>query len=241
MNISNLTRDASKVQEILIEQKDGSVLTSKNCSILIPSRFSQRGLAEIGVDNYIIGICAIVVDNKYYSVMSVCAMLKIEPTEVLKTKINGVEYLNFVFPAGTKVISTTDLVKTDTVVYRIYDEIISKGRVPWYLNYDDLGKIFDTAKLHAGANIGLNSEVTELIISMISRDPKNKVNYYRTSITDPEYVQRHPPAYIPLRSVIYAATNTTNKLAGSYFATSVVSALVAPADRSERIELLLRK
>lgn len=241
MNIKNLIRDSSKVHEALQELEDGRVVAKQDCSIYIPSRFSQRGLAETGVENYIAGICAIVIDDQFYAVLSVCAMLRIEPTQVLKVKIQGVEYFEFKFVKGSTIITSTSLVKVDTLVYRIYDEIISKGRVPWYLNYDDLGKIFDTAKLHAGANIGQNSEVTELIISMISRDSSDKTKYYRTVVQNQQYVKTNPPAIVPLRSVIYAATNTTNKLAGSYFGTSVVSALVSPAERTERIEGLLRR
>jgi hypothetical protein len=125
-------------------------------------------------------------------------------------------------------------------VYKIYDEIISKGRVPWYLGYLELWKIFDTALYHAGANIGANQEVTELIISMISRSEKDRNQYYRTTIEDLSQLMVVKPAFIPLRSVQYAATNTTNKLAGSYFGDALVSALVNPADRVERIESLLR-
>lgn len=240
MNVKNLIRDSSKVHEALQELKDGKVVASQECKIYIPTRFSKRGLAETGVENHITGICAIVVEDKYYAVMNVCAMIRIEPTQILKVKVDGVEYFEFIFAKGSTVIVTTDLVKIDTLVYRIYDELISKGNIPWYMSYDDLGKIFDTAKKHAGAGIGQNSEVTELIVSMISRDAEDKTKYYRSTVKDQKYVKTNPPAFIPLRSVIYAATNTTNKLAGSYFATSVVSALVSPASRSERIELLLR-
>jgi hypothetical protein len=126
------------------------------------------------------------------------------------------------------------------LVYKIYDEIISKGRVPWYLGYLELGQIFDTAGYHAGANIGKNQEVTELIISMISRSEKDRNKYYRTTIQSLDELMTNRPAFIPLRSVQYAATNTTNKLAGSYFSDALVSALVNPSDRVERIESLLR-
>lgn len=240
MNIKGLVRDPSKIKEALQELDDFKVIAKQECRIYIPARFAERNLAELGVDNYITGICAIVVDN-FYAVMNVCAMLKIEPVQTLKVRINGEDYYEFLFNKGSTVITTTELVKKDTLVYRIYDEIISKGKVPWYLDYNDLGKIFDTAKLHAGANIGQNSEVTELIVSMIARDRNDKTKYYRTVINDLDDLKKNPPSYIPLRSVIYAATNTTNKLAGSYFATSTVSALVSPASRTERIEGILRR
>jgi len=240
MNIKSLVRDPSKIHEALQELDDFKVVARQECKIYIPARFVERNLAELGVENYITGICAIVVGD-FFAVMNVCAMLKIEPVQTLKIRIQGDEYYEFYFPKGSTVITTTELVKKDTLVYRIYDEIISKGKVPWYLDYNDLGKIFDTAKLHAGANIGQNSEVTELIVSMIARDRVDKTKYYRTVINSLDDLKKNPPTYIPLRSVIYAATNTTNKLAGSYFATSTVSALVSPATRTERIEAILRR
>lgn len=240
MNIKSLVRNSSKVFEALQELDNGSVVAKQECRIYIPARFAERNLAELGVENYITGICAIVIDGSY-AVMSVCAMLKINPVQTLKIKISGEEYYEFLFNKGSVVIETLELVKKDTLVYRIYDEIISKGKVPWYMDYNDLGKIFDTSKLHAGANIGQNSEVTELIVSMIARDRHDKTKYYRTVVKDSEDLKKNPPSFIPLRSVIYAATNTTNKLAGSYFATSTVSALVSPASRTERIEGMLRR
>lgn len=130
--------------------------------------------------------------------------------------------------------------KTDTLVFRIYDEFIAKGRVPWYMGYDELGKLFDTAKTFAGANIGQNHEVTELLVSMIARDPEDRTKYYRQTVKSLGDLVSRPPSIIPLRSVQYSATNTVNKLAGSYWNDALTSALVSPGERTERIEALLR-
>jgi len=111
--------------------------------------------------------------------------------------------------------------------------------VPWYLDYNDLGHIFDTASSHAGANVGTNPEVTELIVSIIARNSKDRTQYYRSCINSLEELKTNPPVFISMKSVPYAATNTTNKLAGSYFGEGVVSALVSPSEKRERIENLL--
>lgn len=241
MNHKELIRDPAKVQSYLKELPGGRLVTTKGCKIYIPARFAERGLASIGIETYIVGIYAIVVDDTHYGVSMVNAMLPIEPTSTVTIQIDGEEFYEFTFEAGSTVVSSVNLVKTDTLVYKIYDEIISKGRVPWYLGYAELGKLFDTAPYHAGAKIGTNHEVTELIISMIARNPRNRHEYYRTSIKTPEDMLATDPAYIPLRSVTYAATNTLNRLAGSYFTEGVVSALVNPTERTERIEDLLRR
>jgi hypothetical protein len=240
MDVSKLIRDPKRVQAYLEELPDGSLVCKKPVKIYIPARFEERALAQIGIDTYIVGVYAIVVEDTYYGVSLVNAMLPIEPTSTLKIQIEGDDYYEFSFDAGSVVCPSVDLVKNDVLVYKIYDEIISKGRVPWYLGYLELAKIFDTAKYHAGANIGANQEVTELIISMIARDEKDRNKNYRTTITALDQLQTNRPAFIPLRSVQFAATNTTNKLAGSYFSDALVSALVNPSDRVERIESLLR-
>lgn len=236
----SLTRDASRVTETLEELPDNRLVTKKGCKIYVPARFAEHDLAYLGVNNYIVGIYAIVVDDTYYGVSTVNAMINIDPTDTNKIKIEGEDYIEFVFAPGSTVFKSLDLVKIDVLTYKIYDEIFSKGRVPLYLDYNDLGGIFDTAKYHANANLGTTGEVTQLIASMISRDHDDKTKYYRTMINDLSDVRNKPPAFIPLRSVAYAATNTTTRLGGSYFDKGVVSALVNPSDRVERIESLLK-
>lgn len=240
MDIKKLVHDAVKVRSYFRELPDERLVAVKPLKIYIPTRFAERNLAQIGIETHICGIAGIVVEDTHYALFLVNAMIRIEPTSTLKTMIDDVEYYEFSFEAGSTVASTTQLVKTDTLVFRIYDEFIAKGHAPWYTGYDELGKLFDTAKSMAGANIGQNHEVTELLISMIARDPTDRTKYYRQTVKSREELKTRPPVIIPLRSVQYSATNTVNKLAGSYWNDALVSALVSPGDRVERIEKILR-
>lgn len=240
MDVSKLIRNPAKIHECIAELPDGRLIAKKALKILIPQRFEERNLASISNEINIAGIFAIVLDDTYYGVSTVNAMMRIEPSAIMKIDIDGVGYYEFLFEPGSTMVSSVQLVKIDTIVYRIYDEFIAKGRVPWYLGYMDLGKIFDTASKHAGASVGDNREVIELLVSIVSRDSNNRQKYYRQSIKSMDDLVKNPPAFIPLRSVTYTATNTTNKLAGSYFNEGMVSALVSPSEREERIEHLLR-
>jgi hypothetical protein len=241
MDPKKLVHNPEKVHAYLKELDDNRLVTTKGCKIYIPTRFAERNLASIGIETHIVGIAAVVVEDSYYGVLLVNAMTRIEPTSTLKVMVGDDEYFEFTFEAGSTVIASTQLVKTDTLTFRIYDEIIAKGRAPWYMGYTELGHLFDTAKYHAGANIGTNHEVTELIVSMIARDPEDRTKYYRQTVKSKDDLKKRPPAIIPLRSVQYSATNTVNKLAGSYWNDALVSALVSPAGRTERIEELLRR
>ncbi len=240
MDPKQLIRDAVKVKAYLKELPDGRLVAAKPLKIYLPTRFAERNLASIGLETHIVGIAAVVVEDRYYGVLLVNATMRIEPTSTLKVLVGDDEYFEFYFEAGSTVVSSVQLVKVDTLVFRIYDEIIAKGHCPWYLGYTELGKLFDTAKTYAGANIGQNHEVTELIVSMIARDAGDRHKYYRQTVKNAEDLKKNPPVIIPLRSVQYSATNTVNKLAGSFWNDSLVSTLVSPATRTEKLERLLR-
>lgn len=240
MSFNGLPREAKRVQAVLKELDDKRIICTKPVSIYVPARFVERELAVIGSSPQILGIYAMVLEGECYAVSLVNAMMSIEPTTTLRVIIDDTEYYQFGFEAGSTVFASSEVIRQDGLVYEIYNEIIAGGHVPPYVTYLDLCHIFDTAKSHANANIGENREVTELIVSMIARNEKNRVEYYRQSVTSLRDIEMAPPAFISLRSVQYSATNTTNKLVGSYMEQGLVAALVSPAVRTERVEALLR-
>lgn len=239
MDANQFIRDKEKVHAALFEKGD-SLFAKKPIKLYVPTRFEERGLASIGIDTFVCGIIGIVVEDKYYASWVFNAIIQIEPQSTIKVNFGDNEYYEFSFDAGAVICKDLNLIRTDTLVFRIYDEILSKGKVPWYMNYEAMGKLFSTSRKHADTRVGDNREVTELIISMNSRNPKNLHQYYREIIRQPKDLEISP-VFTALKDVDTAATNTLNKLAGSYFEQGVTSALVNPADRQERIESLLTK
>lgn len=241
MEHTQYIRDPQRVQAYLRELEDERLVTTKGCKIVIPVRFAERDLAYVGMETRIVGIFAMIVEDMYYAVSIANAMMRITPSSTIKVIYDGDEYYEFSFDAGATVIPSVQLVQTDTLAYSIYNEILAKGRVPWYLGYEEMSELFETARYHANANIGQNQEITELIVSIIGRNGNDRHQEYRHHITDYRDLVTNPPVFIPLRSVTYAATNTLNKLAGSYARDGLISALVTPTDRVEKIEALLRR
>lgn len=221
-------------------QPDGSVLTRRTLSIFIPERFVEKDLAKIESETYILGIFAIVVDGTHYGVSTTNAMMRVTPTSIRSVKFEGASYLEMMFEPGSVVFPTTLLVKTDTLVYRIFDEFIAKGHIPWYVDYDDLARLFETADEHAGVKLGPSHSIMEMFAAAIARDPKDKTKYFRQTATSLADTKQNPPALIPFRSVIYGATNTTAKVLGSYFGDGLTSALAEPSTKPAPIETLLR-
>lgn len=234
-------RQPQVVIDNLREMTDGRLVTVRGCKIYAPVRYLEKNLAQLSPEKYVCGIVAIVVDDVHYGVLSVPAMIGIEPSVTNRVEFDGDEYFEFVFDPGSVVINNLNLVQTDTIPYRLYDEFLSNGRVPWYFDSEDLARIYETAKKHADANVGAQHEITELIVSLISRDPSDRTKYYRHSVTSKEDLVKRPPAFVPLKSVHYSATNTVNKLGGNYFDEGVRSAIISPASRVEAIESLITR
>jgi hypothetical protein len=167
-------------------------------------------------------------------------MLKINPFKLLKIKIGEVPYIEFHFAANSVVIQSTDVIKSNTHIFDVIDELMFQGKIPWFMDYPDVGYLFDTAKTFAGSDVSSSLETIELLASMIARNSADRIQYYRNSLPDDPKAPVKPPAYIPFKSVFYAATNTLNKLAGNYFQHGVVSALVTPTDEVQHLEQLIR-
>ena len=233
------TRDPSIANRNLVENSNGEVLTKADCKIQIPVRFATRGLGQVGIDTFSYGLFPVIYGDSY-SVINVNALIELNPAKVNIITVDEVEYYEFSFDAGQVVIKTTDLIKRSDIIYSVFDEFIFKGKVPWYVGYEDLGKLFDTSKQYADSIAGQNLEVIELLASMITRDTKDRTKYIRTAIDKYSDTGIEHIDYVPLSSVFYSVNSTVNKLAGSYFSEGVISALVTPTTKSSKIENILR-
>lgn len=233
-------RNAPAVLGQLFENKAGQILTRVPCKIQVPTRFSDIGLGQIGINTFTYGMFALIHENGDYAVCNVNALVELNPFKTIVVTINETDYHEFYFEAGDVIIKTSDLVKRDTLMYNVMDEFIFKGKIPWYVGYEDLGKLFDTAKKHADSNVGQNLEVIEFIAAMVTRSKEDRSKYIRTTANNYADVALNKLDYVALKSVFYSISSTVNKLAGSYFNDGVVSALVNPTARVERIESILR-
>lgn len=238
MNVSDLVRDSAKVHAALIQSKTGALVATKALKIYVPSRFLERELLTITNEIRTVAIFAIVVDDKYYGVSTVNASIQLTPSWTNVTEVDGEECYEFGFDKGATVTPNINLVKDDALVYKIYDEVIAKGNIPWFVGYLDLGKLFMTAKSHGGIHLAANNIPLEMMAASISRQSSDRTKYYRHALG--EGAKDIKPVFIPFRSVMYGATNTTAKLMGAYFDEGLTSALVNPSTKKEGIEQLLR-
>lgn len=241
MDVTQLRRNAAAVKAVIAETEDGRLVVTKACNLYTPARFVEKGLAHIGNETYVVGIYGLVIEETgEYAVSLANAMMGIDPSWSNIVNIEGSDYIEFHFEPGQTLCTNVNLIKNDILVYHIYNEIIAKGHIPWYMNYLDMGKLFDSALYHGGLNLRASPATLQMIAAVISRDIQDRTKYYRQTVTSLDQAIRVRPAFIPFRNIAYGATSTTAKLIGAYFEEGLTSALINPSTRLEKVESLLR-
>jgi len=237
MDLGKMKRNPDRVRATLKELSDGSVVTQKGCKLYIPVSFRDKNLATIGNEVYVVGIYMLSVDDSDYAVSLVNAMMRIEPSSINQVDIQGKDHFEFVFEPGDTVFASTDLVVNAKLLYYIYDEIVAKGNVPPFMDYLDLGRLFDSAEKHAGKKLASTPTILHMLLSMIARNPDDLTQYFRQVTNGKDFDKVR---FVQLRSSTHGATNTTARLMGAHFSDNLTSALVNPSDREENIEHILR-
>jgi len=243
MDFSALIRDPQKVYEALSLQEDGSIICLKPVKVIIPTRYLESSLAEIGATVSTLAVYAIVVDDKHYAVSKTLAMMTLTPTAVATRKYDETSYEELFMDVGSVFTPTTDLVITDTLVYYALENFVNRGRIPWFLDYEDVVTLTYTAEKHANVNLTSSHAVLAIIASAVARDVNDNRKYFRQTLVGADKKRGRngrDVTFVPLSSVIMGATNTTSRLQGSHRTDGTISALINPSTRLERVEQLLR-
>ena len=233
--------NADAVKPYLVKNANKQLLCKVDVTIHVPVRFMERRLGQIGTQTFSYGCFPIINDQTgEYGVINVPTLIELNPFKTSEITIDGTDYYCFNFKAGQVVFKTLDVVRRENILFNIFDELIFKGKVPWYMTPDDLSSLFIMADKYAGSKIGATPEVMELLTSIITRSKKNRSDYVRHVAVTYKDFEPSVVTYVPLMSVYWSVNSTVNKLAGSYMSDGVISAIVNPTDRIEKIEAILR-
>lgn len=239
MNIDSLVRDPKEIDKRLTVINNNLVALEK-LKVIFPENYIGTPLCHMGDEIKMLAMFGIVADDKYYGVSKACALMVTEPTTINVITIKGEKYMEFGYDPGAKIIKNQNLLRTATLVYRIYSHFVVAGNYPWYFDEADVAFMFDTALSHGNANLRANVSLLALLAAVVSRQLKNKTLFHRhdPNLGTPGYDQK--PFFIPLRSISLGTTNTTSKLLGNYFSEALTSALTTRSTQHESIETILR-
>jgi len=217
-----------------------STVTKEELYVLIPARYESKNLVVYKDKVRVISVYCIVNGNGDYAVINVPVFAELSPIKISNVDIDGQVYKMLHFEKDSIFIENNTLVRQDSFMYNLFNEFYIQGKIPWFLNYSDVGKIFKSAKKFADSNIGNNIVALDMLTSVICRSTKNSKLYFRQDIKTKEDVLKQEPLFVGLLSIYHSFNNTTNKLVGSYLAEGINSALIDHEEESTNIEDILR-
>ena len=207
----------------------------KTLELRIPYKFASHGVLTIGDDVTTPGIMDLIIDGTYQAALNIIASITIIPSDMGKMTYQGVEYLVLKLKEGDTFMTSYRVLQDQHLVYVLWTDLVTAGKVPYWIGYDDMLKLFAHVRELTGAGIGVSRSVYEGIIAHIARDRNNSSVQYR--LTD----MQKPMKLVALNSVSQAPTGTISRLNGSYFRDEgLSSALRYQVDQPQPFENLLR-
>ena len=217
------------------------VVCKNNCYIQAPKGFFDSGLGQLGADISLYGCFAVILESGDYALVNITAMFSIAPTSINIITVDDVEYYEFFFAKDSVIFKTTGLLEQSKIVFDPFQTFLFMGRVPWYISYDDHGRLFDTAPHFAGFGALKNPELIEFMSAMCGRkanDPSNE--FLRLKIQNYSEGDSGNVEFVPMGSVIATVRSSLNKLSGAYAQDGIISAIVSPSDKVGTVEKIVR-
>ncbi len=239
LDITKLKRDPNYIKSNLI-MKDEFTLTKKDTYIVFPEKYEKKDLAELGNVCLVTGVFAIVMGDRY-GVMTIPNHIEITPVEIEQVDINGDVYYRLFIEANTDIFSNNNIVKKSDRVYNLLDLFLMQGKVPWYIEYEDLVKVFTNVGKYTGLTATDKLLPVETIISIISKYKKDLTKDYRLVINKPQDLKTKPVEYVGLMDVYYTYKSTVSKLLGNFFKKAIDSTILYPEKEVTDIENVLRE
>lgn len=240
MEASKYKRNPAAVVAAIREMPDGSLVCTKDCIIHVPESFRSKQLLAMGSETITIGFYAVILSTGEYGVYTIPSMIRLNPAETVTRTIDDTSYYEFSFKAGQVMVKSIDLVKDNIMLYYLTEEVLARGRIPWYYDYEDLGDFFNNMLKYTGTSLVTTPSIGEMVVAQIARSAKDRTIPIRNFITKMGLDLRDQIAWVPLRNVEDGAQDTTSKIAGNYMAEGIDAAIQNPSTKVNRIESMLR-
>jgi len=239
LDISKLKRDDKKIKSLL-KQSDTFITINSDCYVLFPERYEKKDLAVLSNTSQVLGIFAIVVGNTY-GLTKIPNLVELVPDEIDQVEINNEIYYRLTFNKGDVLINNINIVKKSDKAYDFFETYILQGKIPWYIEYEDIITVFANLEKYTGLKAIKNTLVIETLASVITKVKNNPEIDYRLAIKKESDIVKIKPEYVGLMDVYYSFKSTTNKLLGNFFSKAINSSILYPEKDMSDLETALRE
>ena len=237
----NYKRNPQAVKANFAVNKAKQVICKQPCTIQVPKSFFDAGLGQLGVDTKIYGLFPVILEDGQFSLVNTTAMFSISPTATTIKTINEVEYYEFSFAKDSVIFKTTGLLSDAKLIYSVFQAFFFMGKVPWYVSYDDHGRLLDTAPHFAGFGAVKNPEVVEFLTAMVARKANSlDDNFLRVLVKSYADTEVGKVEFVPMGSVVASVKSSLNKISAAYAQDGIISAIVSPGEDVGVVEKIVR-
>lgn len=239
IDIKKLKRNDKKIKSYL-KMTDTFVTITEDSYILFPEKYEKKDLATLSNTCSILGIAALVVGNEY-ALLKIPTNIETSPEDIENVEIENEVYYKFHYSKNSVIIENTNIVKKMVKAYDFFDLFIMQGKIPWFVEYEDLISIFANLEKYTGLKAIKDTLVVETLAGIITK-VKNKPEIdFRLAIKKPEDMKKYDPEYVGLMNVYYSYKSTTNKVLGNFFTKSINSSILYPEKNVSDLEDALRE
>lgn len=200
----------------------------------IPARYSVYNLLTLADTVTSLAIMDLVINDTFHAGLLLMATIEMEPDDVTTIMVGDIQYVKLTLSTGAKFICNTERISDSAIVYAVWMEFITRGKLIFNIDYNTLATLFDQSKAMCDLNINVDHVMFEIIYSHLCRDPDNLSQQYRHTDMSKDF------EFTALRDVGYATTSTTSRLLGSYFGQALNSSLLQTTTDHSQLEDLLR-
>lgn len=236
LDISKLKR-SPEVMLKSIKVKDNVIYNTKKVYVMFPNRFVDKSMVSLGNKSTVLGVFALLNEEQtHYSVSLIPARVTMYPNEIDTILVNNEEYTLLEVEKDSILIDTTILIQESDLVFDLYDMFMLKGKIPWYLTYEDVPIVFSNLPKYTGSKAGMNVLTYEILTAVISRDKDDLNIEFRNS----KDISKYQPVFVGLENVWHSYKTTTSKLVGNYFKMATVSAINHKEEEVDKLESIIR-
>lgn len=202
--------------------------------IFIPMRYQNSNFLVVENKVHTLGIFSMRVNDSIEGGLQMPAVIQVDPVDTYVETKDGEQYFVCVLNKGSRIMTTTGVLKNDKIGYFMWTEFLSLGRMPEYITYDNSVSLFDDLKELTGKGTNTDHVLMEIVLAHVFRDPDNLNVFYRHSNMNKK------PAQVTLRDVAYGPSSTHSRIIGSYSDDGRNAALLNQSDQNHTLEDFFR-
>lgn len=238
IDLSKLRRDPARVKRAM-DIRDGVLVAKETVTVIIPQYLAMGKLGSISDSVRATGFHCYLLEDGSYAADTVPAVLTFGQTGFQKETIDDEVYLVLTYEPGSAILPSTNVIRSRTLAYDVYNAFLSRGKHPFYFNVVTRSMLFDGTEHYADISLEADHAIMEMMGTFSVRSSKDLSQEYRLSMSSQSDLLSGDYTVIPQRSVALGVADAVGKLTGSYSREGQTGALVAPTENAELLDEIL--